>query len=307
MINLIQKNIQNFQINNYFICSNLYIRISSIILLYSGLLAFNVINIPAVGSGIGLFNDLFHLIFINEQIIYLFNFMLDIFSKYFELLSFYFNYYDSSFPPQSIEVLLSASSSPFIYTLEKQSKLNPWFVTGFCDGESSFHIGITKRKELKVNWAVKPKFQIHLHLRDEPLLISIKQFFCDVGSIIQDKEKNSVFYSVNRLQDLKDIIIPHFLNFPLVTQKKADFILFSLIISKLINKEHLTLEGLHQILNIKCAMGLKAGISDKVKAEFNKITPVERPLILIKDIPSPNWIAGFRSAEGGLRPPSDYF
>jgi NADH-ubiquinone oxidoreductase chain 2 len=51
-------------INN--ICSNLYIRISSIILLYSGLLSFNVINIPAVGFGIGLFNGLFHVTLISQ-------------------------------------------------------------------------------------------------------------------------------------------------------------------------------------------------------------------------------------------------
>jgi len=51
-------------INN--ICSNLYIRISSIILLYSGLLSLNVINIPAVGSGIGLFNGLFHVTLISQ-------------------------------------------------------------------------------------------------------------------------------------------------------------------------------------------------------------------------------------------------
>ena len=36
------------------ISSNLYIRIFSNILLYSGLLAHNAINIPTMGSGIGL-------------------------------------------------------------------------------------------------------------------------------------------------------------------------------------------------------------------------------------------------------------
>jgi NADH-ubiquinone oxidoreductase chain 2 len=48
------------------ISSNLYIRISSIILLYSGLLALNAINIPALGSGIGLYNGLFQVTFISQ-------------------------------------------------------------------------------------------------------------------------------------------------------------------------------------------------------------------------------------------------
>ena len=52
-------------INNN-ISSNIYIRISSLILLYSGLLALNAINIPALGSGIGLFSGLFHVTFISQ-------------------------------------------------------------------------------------------------------------------------------------------------------------------------------------------------------------------------------------------------
>ena len=52
-----------------YISSNLYIKISSIILLYSGLLTFNVINIISIGSSIGIFElilltnlRLFHLL-----------------------------------------------------------------------------------------------------------------------------------------------------------------------------------------------------------------------------------------------------
>jgi len=52
-------------INNKII-SNIYIRISSIILLYSGLLALNAINIPSLGSGIGLYSGLFHVTLISQ-------------------------------------------------------------------------------------------------------------------------------------------------------------------------------------------------------------------------------------------------
>lgn len=48
------------------ISSNIYIRISSIILLYSGLLALNAINIPSLGSGIGIFSGLFHITLISQ-------------------------------------------------------------------------------------------------------------------------------------------------------------------------------------------------------------------------------------------------
>jgi NADH-ubiquinone oxidoreductase chain 2 len=52
-------------INNK-ISSNNYIRISSIILLYSGLLALNALNIPNLGSGIGIFSGLFHVTLISQ-------------------------------------------------------------------------------------------------------------------------------------------------------------------------------------------------------------------------------------------------
>jgi hypothetical protein len=42
----------------------------------------------------------------------------------------------------------------------------------------------------------------------------------------------------------------------LITQKKADFILFKQIINLRNNKEHLTLEGLHKILAIRGSLNL---------------------------------------------------
>jgi hypothetical protein len=36
--------------------------------------------------------------------------------------------------------------------------LNPWFLTGFCDGESNFLVRIVKSNSVKVGWAVQPLF-----------------------------------------------------------------------------------------------------------------------------------------------------
>jgi hypothetical protein len=64
----------------------------------------------------------------------------------------------------------------------------------------------------------------------------------------------------------------------------------------MINKAHLTTEGLQQIINLRASINL--GLSDLQKAEFPNYSPVERPLIDTKEIPKPNWIAGFTSGEG---------
>jgi hypothetical protein len=64
------------------------------------------------------------------------------------------------------------------------------------------------------------------------------------------------------------------------------------------NKEHLSIDGLHKIINIKASMNL--GLSDILKSEFTNITPVNRPLILTTNIPDPNWISGFVTGEGNF-------
>ena len=106
-----------------------------------------------------------------------------------------------------------------------------------------------------------------------------------MGTISAQKEK-SVQYRVGSLKDLNDKIIPHFDKYPLITQKKADFILFKKIINLMNNKEHLTLDGLQKILFIKGSLNL--GLSDEIKTNFPNISPIERPLIVDQKILDPN-------------------
>ena len=59
------------------------------------------------------------------------------------------------------------------------------------------------------------------------------------------------------------------------------------------NKEHLSINGFQQIINIKASMN--SGLSDIIKSNFNPIIPVLRPIIIINNISNANWVAGFRS------------
>jgi hypothetical protein len=65
------------------------------------------------------------------------------------------------------------------------------------------------------------------------------------------------------------------------------------------NKGHLTLDGLHQIINIKASMNL--GLKNKFKQEFSQITPVERQILCTNHIPNPNWFSGFTTGEGNFQ------
>jgi len=181
-------------------------------------------------------------------------------------------------------------------TLQPQPKITPWFVTGLIDAEGSFIISINRKKELKLGWFVRSIFSIGFHKRDLSLLLQLQQFFGGIGSITLTQ--NMVLYSVAGIKDLTTIIIPHFKNFPLLTQKAADFILFQRVVILMSNKVHLTIEGLHQIINIKASINL--GLSDNLKSEFREVSSVERILIITNKIPNPNWVSGFVTGEGNF-------
>lgn len=63
------------------------------------------------------------------------------------------------------------------------------------------------------------------------------------------------------IKDLK-VIIDHFDNYPLKTKKQIDYILFKKSIELILNKEHLTIEGLDKIVNLRASMnkGLPASL-----------------------------------------------
>jgi len=63
--------------------------------------------------------------------------------------------------------------------------LNPWYITGFSDGEACFHVSLKKRSDLKTGWHVQASYQIALHSKDKPLLELICSRNFGVGSVTQ--------------------------------------------------------------------------------------------------------------------------
>ena len=92
------------------------------------------------------------------------------------------------------------------------------------------------------------------------------------------------------------IIISHFDQFPLITEKQADYVLWKSAYDIIQNKEHLSKEGLHKILAIRAS--LNKGLTPELKAAFPHVIPIERSLAINKTIKDPNWLAGFTSGEG---------
>lgn len=178
---------------------------------------------------------------------------------------------------------------------QPQQLLNPHWVTGFIDAEGCFTLGIESHPDYKIGWSVYIRFQIKLHVKDREILENMQTYF-GTGRINKDKN-NAVAYVVTSIKDINKIL-QHFYNYPLITQKKADYILFKQIVELIQRKEHLTIEGLKKILAIRASLNL--GLSDKLKEAFPEIVAVKRPLIENKIIPDPFWFAGFASGESNF-------
>jgi hypothetical protein len=60
-------------------------------------------------------------------------------------------------------------------------------------------------------------------------------------------------YRVSSLKNLQ-IITDHFDSYPLITQKRADYLLFKQAIAIIKNKEHLSIEGILKLVGIKATL-----------------------------------------------------
>ena len=176
-----------------------------------------------------------------------------------------------------------------------ETELNPWFITGFSDAEGCFTIKVQPNAKLKTKWRVRPVFSITLHLKDLSLLEVIQKNL-GVGKISKSGKK-AVIYAVDSIKEMP-VIINHFDNYPLITQKISDYLIFKQCFEIIKQGEHLTERGLLDIISLKSSLNL--GLPDNLIKFFPKLNIKERPGYLFKGIPDPFWVSGFTSGDGSF-------
>jgi hypothetical protein len=87
-------------------------------------------------------------------------------------------------------------------------------VSGFVDAEGCFSVII----EISNTKKVRISFEINLHEKDIDILYKIKDFF-GVGAIYHRPTKKLAVYRVTNVNYIKNYIIPHFYNYPLISKK----------------------------------------------------------------------------------------
>lgn len=186
-----------------------------------------------------------------------------------------------------------------------KDKLDPNWVTGFVDAEGCFSVIIEIPERLK--WKVRISFEINLHEKDKDILYKIQSFF-GVGAVYHRPDRKKSVYRVTNVTYIKNVIIPHFTNYPLISKKAIDFLLWSKVVEIILNKDHLTKEGFLKILSYYAS--INKGVSEKVLKFYPNILPADKPIIGLPNNLNPQWVSGFTAGDGGfsiyVRPAKDY-
>ena len=138
-----------------------------------------------------------------------------------------------------------------------RKKLEPWYVSGFVDGEGSFHIALYADLQMKVGWKPIPEFHVSQRISSRLVLDQLVEFF-GCGYVKANHRKNpkdvTYVYVVRDRADLLMKIIPFFEKWTLQTEKRNDFRIFAEIVRLMAFGNHRTKQGLKRIIDLAYTM-----------------------------------------------------
>ena len=137
------------------------------------------------------------------------------------------------------------------------------YLAGFTDGEGSFNVSFRKREDYKIPWKISLCFNIS---QKDQVILSIFKKHLKCGIIRERKNDGIWYYEVNNFNAIQTNIIPFFNRFGFLSaKKKRDFSKFKQIAKLIENEDHLKIEGIEKILEIRNEMndGGKRNYSDE--------------------------------------------
>ena len=136
------------------------------------------------------------------------------------------------------------------------------YLSGFTDGEGSFNISvINRKKDYKHGWKISLCFNIS---QKDDTIPKIFKKFLGCGKIRYRKD-SICYFDVRKTEDLVNIVVPFFKEFPVRSKKNDVFIIFCEALEIVKNKNHLTKSGMEKILELrnKIVVGRKRKYSNK--------------------------------------------
>jgi len=154
-------------------------------------------------------------------------------------------------------------------------RLSPGYISGLTQSDGSFFCNIIISKRHRFGLQFRPKFTITADLNSKYVLDSIQSYF-NCGILTVNNKNFTAEYEVVKLEDLFNIIIPHFKQYPVFCAKLHAFNLFVEIVSAMYNKEKRTLEGRRELLKMALSMNISSNRKeDRLDLLFNLLEIIE--------------------------------
>ena len=132
--------------------------------------------------------------------------------------------------------------------------LDPNWISGFVSAEGNFDVRIPSTNS-KLGYRVQLRFRITQHSRDIRLMEKIVEYFGS-GKIYKYGGKSAVSLTIVDFTDITNIIVPFFNKNAIIGIKLYDYLDWCKIHSLMINRAHLTVEGINSIREIKSGMNI---------------------------------------------------
>ena len=94
--------------------------------------------------------------------------------------------------------------------------IDPWFITGLFDAESSFVVTILKNPRYKTGWNVQARTQIKMRRcscfagaageKDRDLMLKIQEYFGGIGYISNPNKNSTVEFRVSTMKDIINVL-----------------------------------------------------------------------------------------------------
>lgn len=130
--------------------------------------------------------------------------------------------------------------------------LDPYWISGFISAEGSFDVRIPSTNS-KLGNRVQLRFRISQHSRDFILMQKMVDYWGS-GKIYKYAGKSAVSLTILDFKDITDIIIPFLNKNPIIGIKLYDYLDWCKVHCLMINRSHLTVEGIDSIKEIKSGM-----------------------------------------------------
>lgn len=192
--------------------------------------------------------------------------------------------------------------------MNQNFNLSPGYISGLAQTDGSFFCSIAISTKHRFGLQFRPKFSLTADLDSKYVLDSIAQFF-DCGKVNTNLKTHSAEFIVEKIDDLQNIIIPHFSNYPVFCAKLHAFKLFSQIVSALNTKNNRTIEGRIELLKMALSMNITTNRSKDRKellfsllgvSETKDIEFIENTIANITSPITDNNIAGIIDGDGSF-------